>query len=184
MLVSTFHLGSIYIGVDILLVREINRSSEFTPIPGAQNYIRGMLNIRGRIITLFDLKKRFSWSAEEQAKQSGPHRESSTEPHKQYNVIMKTHQEVMRINRRLADTQCTWEDPVGLVVDRLGDVRSVGDDHILPPPANLKGISAPFIRGVVRVEKELLVILNVAKIFSTEGSGSGDGTADGQLRAH
>jgi purine-binding chemotaxis protein CheW len=162
MLVSTFHLGNIYIGVDILLVREINRSMEYTPIPGSPNYIRGMLNIRGRIITLFDLKRRFSWTREEVARQEGK------EPLKQYNVIMKTHHEVMRISRRLADTQCTWEDPVGLVVDRLGDVRNVPDDHILPPPANLKGISAPFIRGVVRIEKELLVILNVAKIFGTD----------------
>ncbi|MEO5339148.1 MAG: chemotaxis protein CheW [Magnetococcus sp. MYC-9] len=182
MLVSTFHLGTIYIGVDILLVREINRSMEYTPIPGAPNYIRGMLNIRGRIITLFDLKKRFSWSQEERKRLEGTAKGESVE-RKQYNVIMKTHHEVMRISRRLADTQCTWEDPVGLVVDRLGDVRNVSDDHILPPPANLKGISAPFIRGVVRVEKELLVILNVAKIFGTDGT-SAEATTDVALRAH
>ncbi|MEO5348241.1 MAG: chemotaxis protein CheW [Magnetococcus sp. YQC-3] len=127
MLVSTFHLGNIYIGVDILLVREINRSMEYTPIPGSPSYVRGMLNIRGRIITLFDLKRRFSWAQEEVVN-------PDAEPKKQYNVIMKTQPEVMRINRRLAETQCTWEDPVGLVVDRLGDVRNVPDDHILPPP--------------------------------------------------
>ncbi len=168
MLVSTFHLGSIYIGVDILLVREINRSMEYTPIPGSPDYIRGMLNIRGRIITLFDLKRRFSWSKEELARQDGKEKKPGSEPKKQYNVIMKTHHEVVRISRKLADTQCTWEDPVGLVVDRLGDVRNVSDDHILPPPANLRGISAPFIRGVVRIEKDLLVILNIAKIFGAD----------------
>ncbi|MBF0399898.1 MAG: chemotaxis protein CheW [Magnetococcales bacterium] len=182
MLVSTFHLGTICIGVDILLVREINRSMEFSPIPGAPNYILGMLNIRGRIITLFDLKKRFSWSQEERKRQDGTGKESPGEPRKQYNVIMKSHNEVMRISRRLADSQCTWEDPVGLVVDRLGDVRQVSDDHILPPPANLKGIAAPFIRGVVRVDKELLVILNVAKIFGSDGM-SGDQAGDTTAQA-
>ncbi|MEO5363664.1 MAG: chemotaxis protein CheW [Magnetococcus sp. DMHC-8] len=178
MLVSTFHLGNIYIGVDILLVREINRSMEYTPIPGSPNYIRGMLNIRGRIITLFDLKRRFAWSKEELTRHDGKDKQPGGEPKKQYNVIMKTHHEVMRINRRLADTQCTWEDPVGLVVDRLGDVRNVSDDHILPPPANLKGISAPFIRGVVRIEKELLVILNVAKIFGVDEHAGAGAAAD------
>lgn len=176
MLVSTFHLGKVYIGVDILLVREINRSLEYTPIPGSPIYIRGMLNIRGRIITLFDLKRRFSWSESSIRPESA---EGKPDAKKQYNVIMKTHHEVMRINRRLADTQCTWEDPVGLVVDRLGDVRNVPDDQILPPPANLKGIAAPFIRGVVRADGEFLVILNVAKIFGVDQQANTGAVTDG-----
>lgn len=181
MLVSTFHLGKVYIGVDILLVREINRSMEYTPIPGSQPYIRGMLNIRGRIITLFDLKRRFSWSSDSSSANRSDNKEGkpATEPKKQYNVIMKTHHEVMRINRRLADTQCTWEDPVGLVVDRLGDVRNVPDEQILPAPANLKGIATPFIRGVVRVDGEFLVILNVAKIFGVDHQATTGAGIDG-----
>ena len=58
MLVSVFRLGDIYLGINIVLIREINRSSDCTPVPGSQDYIRGLLNIRGRVITLFDLKRR------------------------------------------------------------------------------------------------------------------------------
>ena len=54
MLVSIFRLGDIYLGINIVLIREINRSSNCTPVPGSRDYIRGMLNIRGRVITLFD----------------------------------------------------------------------------------------------------------------------------------
>ncbi len=169
MLVSTFNLGELYLGIDIILVREINRSMKYMPIPGAPDYIRGMLNIRGRVITLFDLKSRLGWSKNDYDPVASP----GAKPPKQFNVIMKTHNEVLRINREIADTQCIWEDPVGLVVDSLGDVRDIADDSILPPPANLKGISIDFVHGVVEFEQNLLVILNVASVF---GVGDRDGS--------
>ncbi|MBF0142478.1 MAG: chemotaxis protein CheW [Magnetococcales bacterium] len=162
MLVSTFTLGDLYLGINILLVREINRSMECTPVPGAPDYIRGMLNIRGRVITLFDLKRRLGWSDDEVEPGGG---EGSPAKRKRYNVIMKTRHEVMRINQNLAETKCPWEDPVGLVVDQLGDVRDIVDDNILPPPANLRRISADFIHGVVEFERSLLVILDVANVL-------------------
>lgn len=154
MLVSTFTLGDLYLGIDIILVREINRSMECTPVPGAPNYIRGMLNIRGRVITLFDLKERLGWSQQQKGANV-----------KQYNVIMKTHSEVLKINQKLAEKKCPWEDPVGLAVDQLGDVRDIVDDNILPPPANLRGIAADFVQGVVEFERNLLVILDVSTVL-------------------
>lgn len=159
MLVSTFTLGDLYLGIDILLVREINRSIECTPVPGAPEYIRGMLNIRGRVITLFDLRKRLGWSDDEGGDVDPDVRR------KQYNVIMKTRSEVMQISREVAEGHCPWLDPVGLVVDQLGDVRDIVDDNILPPPANLSGISADFVHGVVEFERNLLVILDVASVL-------------------
>ncbi|MEO5367246.1 MAG: chemotaxis protein CheW [Magnetococcus sp. WYHC-3] len=161
MLVSTFTLGDLYLGINILLVREINRSMDCTPVPGAPEYIRGMLNIRGRVISLFDLKRRLGWSERRIAKQE-------TNRKKQYNVIMKTRSEVMDIDPELAESTCFWTDPVGLVVDQLGDVRDIVDDNIQPPPANLQGISADFVHGVVEFERTLLVILNVAHVLGVE----------------
>lgn len=181
MLVSTFTLGDLYLGIDIILVREINRSLECTQVPGAPEYIRGMLNIRGRVITLFDLKRRLGWdtgdpiadSAEEEGDEedeapaeSG--KKGAAKPKKQYNVIMKTRSEVLELNREVGMAKCHWQDPVGLVVDQLGDVRDIPDDNILPPPANLRGISADFVDGVVEFEKNLLVILNVANVLGVE----------------
>ncbi|MBF0271192.1 MAG: chemotaxis protein CheW [Magnetococcales bacterium] len=162
MLVSTFTLGDLYLGIDILLVREINRSMECTPVPGSPDYIRGMLNIRGRVITLFDLKSRLCWSKPD----SGESRV------KQYNVIMKTRDEVLKIDHELAMTKCPWEDPVGLAVDQLGDVRDIVDDNILPPPANLTGIAADFVHGVVEFERNLLIILDVATVLGLNNQAS------------
>ncbi|MEO5332938.1 MAG: chemotaxis protein CheW [Magnetococcus sp. YQC-5] len=162
MLVSTFTLGDLYLGIDILLVREINRSMECTPVPGSPDYIRGMLNIRGRVITLFDLKTRLCWSKPE----------SNETKVKQYNVIMKTRDEVLKIDQELAMSKCPWEDPVGLAVDQLGDVRDIVDDNILPPPANLTGIAADFVHGVVEFERNLLIILDVATVLGLNNQAS------------
>ncbi|MBF0623814.1 MAG: chemotaxis protein CheW [Magnetococcales bacterium] len=159
MLVSTFTLGELYLGIEILLVREINRSMECTPVPGSPDYIRGMLNIRGRVITLFDLRRRLGWSDKHDA---------TTNKRKQYNVIMKTRSEVIQINRQIGEARCPWQDPVGLVVDQLGDVLEISDDNIQPPPANLRGIAAQFVRGVVEFDRSLLVILDVAKVLGVD----------------
>ena len=131
---------------------------ECTPVPGSQDYIRGMLNIRGRVISLFDLKRRLGWSEDE----------LSDGNNKQYNVIMKTKAEVMEINPSLAEERCPWEDPVGLAVDQLGDVREIVDDNILPPPANLRGIAADFVHGVVEFERNLLIIIDVAMVLGMD----------------
>lgn len=155
MLVSTFTLGDLYLGINIILVREINRSVGCTPVPGAPDYIRGMLNIRGRVITLFDLKRRLGWSYDAEGEANA----------RQYNVIMKTHSEALKIDQKLAKKSCPWEDPVGLAVDQLGDVRDIVDDNIFPPPANLRGISADFIHGVVEFKQNLLIILDVATVL-------------------
>lgn len=195
MLVCTFSLGDIYLGIDIVLVREINRSTDYTPIPGAPEHIRGMLNIRGRVITLFDLKHKLGLSDSEPDQEDdegednggddgggdegteddgGSDGDEAMENNQQFNIIMKTHGEVMRINQDLANSTCVWDDPVGLVVDRLGDVREIMDNAIQPSPANLNGISSDFVQGVVELEHNLLVILNLASIFGSEAAASGE----------
>jgi purine-binding chemotaxis protein CheW len=161
MLVSTFILGDFHLGIEIVLIREINRSEIITPIPGAPAFIKGMLNIRGKIITLYDLKRRLGWA------DAGVISDDKGKQIKPFNVILKTQDEVMRIDKG-ATEKCTWEDPVGLMVDRLGDVRELSDASIQPAPANLKGISADFVEGVVEFDNNLLVILNMSSVFGIE----------------
>ncbi len=160
MLVSIFRLGDIYLGINIVLIREINRSSECTPVPGSQDYIRGMLNIRGRVITLFDLKHRLGWTGdadpEEPAGGNG------------YNVILKTRSEVQAIDGQIAEHHCNWEDPVGLTVDELGDVMEIDKDSVLPPPANLKELSSNFVNGVVEQDERLLILIDVKSILGVD----------------
>lgn len=153
MLVSIFRLGDIYLGINIVLIREINRSSDCIPVPSSQEYIRGLLNIRGRVITLFDLKRRLGWRCESTAE--------GVDSSKGYNVILKTRNEVQAIDDQMADHYCTWEDPVGLTVEELGDVMEIDEESVLPPPATLEGISAQFVQGVVEQQNRLLILLNV-----------------------
>ncbi|MGB0722404.1 MAG: chemotaxis protein CheW [Gammaproteobacteria bacterium] len=162
MLVCAFKLGDLYLGIDILLVREINRSAERTPVPGSADYIGGMLNIRGRVITLFDLKARLKWPV-------APLVAADNTPVAPYNVILKTHDEVARIDARRAEAHCTWTDPVGLVVDEMDDVLDIDVDAIHPPPGNLTGISSDFVQGVVQQGSRLLILLDVRHVLDTSG---------------
>jgi purine-binding chemotaxis protein CheW len=181
MLVSTFSLGELYLGIDIVLVREINQSSGYTPVPGAPEHIRGMLNIRGSVITMFNLKQRLDMvpyedntpQEEETENQDGDGAASVSKKRQQFNIILRTRNEIMRIDRAIAQDDCSWDDPVGLVVDRLGDVQKIDENDIQSAPANLQGISSVFVRGVVEMDNKLLLILNVGSLF-VEKDGSGD----------
>ncbi|MBF0379598.1 MAG: chemotaxis protein CheW [Magnetococcales bacterium] len=175
MLVCTFSLGELYLGIDIVLVREINQSLGYTSVPGAPNHIQGMLNIRGSVITMFNLKQRLDMvkpgdETQQQFDGSGEEDESSSSAPKkrkqQFNIILRTKNEVTRIDKAIAQEDCSWDDPVGLVVDRLGDVQKIDDHTIQVAPANLQGISSDFVRGVVEMDNKLLLILNVGSIFS------------------
>ncbi|MBF0444875.1 MAG: chemotaxis protein CheW [Magnetococcales bacterium] len=175
MLVCTFSLGELYLGIDIVLVREINQSLGYTSVPGAPDHIRGMLNIRGSVITMFNLKQRLNMVKYEQnnvqdnsesidGEDDGKSQENKKQ--QQFNIILRTKSEVTRINRSIAQEDCSWDDPVGLVVDRLGDVQKIDDHAIQVAPANLQGISSVFVRGVVEMDNKLLLILNVGSIFN------------------
>ncbi|MBF0193603.1 MAG: chemotaxis protein CheW [Magnetococcales bacterium] len=175
MLVCTFSLGELYLGIDIVLVREINQSLGYTSVPGAPDHIRGMLNIRGSVITMFNLKQRLNMVKYDKIEEQ-ENIESNNDPQdsdiktpkkqQQFNIILRTKSEVNRINRSIAEEDCSWGDPVGLVVDRLGDVQKIEDHTIQVAPANLQGISTAFVRGVVEMDNKLLLILNVGSIFN------------------
>ena len=161
MLVSIFRLGDIYLGINIVLIREINRSSECTPVPGSQDYIRGMLNIRGRVITLFDLKRRLGWTGDADPGETTPGGNG-------YNVILKTRSEVQAIDSQMGEHHCNWEDPVGLTVDELGDVMEIDKESVLPPPANLRDLSSHFVNGVVEQDERLLILMDVKSILRVD----------------
>ncbi|MFH1138507.1 MAG: chemotaxis protein CheW [Pseudomonadota bacterium] len=139
----TFRIDDHLLGIDVLGVREINRALEITPVPRSPAYVRGLVNLRGQIVTVFDLGVRLGFE---------PRLISETT----HNVILKS-------------------EVVGLMVDAIGDVAQTDEEDVEPPPANVGGIEGEFIEGVVKLERELLVILSAEKLLRYAPASTGDG---------
>ncbi len=128
---STFYLGDLLIGIDIQRVQEINQQLEVTPVPHAPEYVFGVVNLRGEVVTILDLRK----------------------------ILGLANTEITARNRNVIVNADDVQ--VGLLVDRIADVVIAKEMDIEQPPANIKGIDGRFFHGVYKLEKELLVILNV-----------------------
>ena len=151
---ATFKLDQQLFGIDVLLVREINQQIDFTPVQHSADYIRGLINLRGRIVTILDLGVRLGLAP----------RKISANSH---NVILKTNEELVTINHQLDHEDLTTSpDITGLLVDTIGDVVSVEESQIEPPPASIGKIGGRFLYGVLKLEKELLVLLNVKEALA------------------
>ncbi len=132
----TFRIDEFFLGIDITMVREINRVLDITDVPQAPDYVLGLINLRGQTVTVFDLGVRLGMAPRFITDQT-------------HNIIFK-------------------HETIGLLVDQIGDVVSVDEEKIVPPPANTGTIEAEFIEGVVELENELLMILAAWKILSID----------------
>lgn len=133
----TFFLNEIYFGIDVMQVQEVIRYQETTPVPLAANDIRGLINLRGQIITVIELKRRLEMN-----------QEITTEEETSFNIILENHSQ-----------------PVSLLVDKMGDVVEVDDKDFEPTPATLKGKISQMLYGAYKFENEFLLILDVEKIL-------------------
>ena len=135
---ATFYIGDALCGMDILRVQEINKLLEMTKVPQAPDYVRGILNLRGQIVTVIDLGKKLGLSMTDM----GTHTR---------NIIVNSNNEY-----------------IGLLVDRIGDVERTDWDKIEPPPANIGGLQGKYFEGVFKKEKSLIGILNVEEVLKEE----------------
>ncbi len=126
----TFYLDDQCFGLDVLSVQEIVRHQPLTFVPLAHPIVRGVINLRGQIVTAIDLRKRLSL----------PPR---TESHEPVNVVVQTD-----------------DGAVSLLVDEIGDVLEVTEEHFERPPETLQGATRDLIQGVYKLTDRLLVILD------------------------
>jgi purine-binding chemotaxis protein CheW len=138
----SFKLRDEEFGVDILQVQEIIRMQEITNVPNAPQFVEGVINLRGRVIPVVDLRKRFSLEAKEHSK--------------------ATRIVVVKIG------QIT----VGLIVDEVSEVLRIPEDTVEPPPPIVAGIESDYIKGVGKLEDRLLILLDLNKILSQEEEAS------------
>lgn len=135
---ATFYVGDALCGMDILNVQEINKLMEMTKVPQAPEYVTGILNLRGQIVTIIDLGQKLGLG---EAEIGGESR----------NIIINAPGE-----------------HVGLLVTRISDVVMADPDKIEPPPANMKGIQGDFFTGVYKTENRLIGILDIKEVLRIE----------------
>jgi purine-binding chemotaxis protein CheW len=132
----TFHVGAEEFGVDILEVREINRMMAVTRVPHAPAFVEGVINLRGQVIPVVDVRSRFGLASGDRDK-----------------------------NTRIVVVELPGK-VVGFLVDSVSEVLRVPAALVEPPPAITGGIDSAYIRGVVKLEDRLLVLLDLQKLLS------------------
>lgn len=145
---STFLVGDLFFGVDVLHVQEVLRAQQMTPVPQAPDVIEGLINLRGQIVTAIDLRRRLG---------VGDRREGELPT----NVVVRTS-----------------DGAVSLLVDEIGDVVEVEEKDFEDAPDTLASTSRELIRGVYKLNNELLLVLDTQRSVNISASAgeSGPGT--------
>ncbi|MFH0920648.1 MAG: chemotaxis protein CheW [Fibrobacterota bacterium] len=149
---STFLLGTDLFGIDILLVREINRNLTITPVEQAPKFVSGLLNLRGQIVTVVDMGVRLGLARRVMTPQSRV-------------IVLKTAQELFAKHADERLTAAAPSDLLGLLVDAVGDMVTADDKAVEPPPANTGHVADMFLTGVIKLERGLVGVLDIGKIL-------------------
>lgn len=149
----TFKIADGFYGINILGIREINYSRQYTNVPLARKHIVGLLNLRGQIVTVFDTGIPLGYKRREHTGDTSL-------------LIMKTMPELSPVARKAGVE--THMDQVGLLVDRIGDVISCDDKEIEPVPAHADASVAKYLEGVVKREDALVGLISVPELLKFE----------------
>jgi purine-binding chemotaxis protein CheW len=133
----TFFLGSEEYGLPILAVREIIGMVEITPIPQTPTFVRGVVNLRGNVIPIIDLRRKFSM-------------ESAGESRENCIIVVRAHG---------ADT--------GVVVDRMSEVAHVEGSEIQEPPPVGAEVNTDFILGIDKSGGKVRLLLDIERVISS-----------------
>lgn len=129
----TFYLDGLHFGVDVQKVQEVVPYQEMTRVPLAPPTVRGLLNLRGQIVTGIDLRRRLDL----------PERDAADRP---MNVVLRGE-----------------DSPVSFLVDGIGEVIEVATDTREPPPETLQRRVRELIQGVYPLPDELLLVLDTTR---------------------
>lgn len=140
----TFEVGKEEFAIDILSVQEINRMMELTRVPQSPPEVEGVINLRGRIIPVIDLRKRFNMDQGERD---------------QHSRIV-----VVEVKGRV----------LGFIVDRVHEVLRIDRKIVDAPPSMVSSVDSDFIAGVGKLPDRLLILLDLDKLFASEVVGAAD----------
>ncbi|WP_457572249.1 chemotaxis protein CheW [Desulfovulcanus sp.] len=134
----TFSIGGEEFGVEILKVQEIIRMLDITRVPKAPDFVEGVINLRGKVIPIIDLRKRFGMASKGHDKNT--------------RII------VIEINKMI----------VGFIVDSVSEVLRIPADTVEPPPPVVAGLDSEYISGVGKLDDRLLIFLDLDRLLSRE----------------
>jgi len=134
----SFVVGSEEFAVPILAVHEINRMMEITRVPQSPPFVEGVINLRGKIIPVVDLRKRFGMMASEQTSE--------------HRIV------VVEVAKRV----------IGFTVDRVNEVLRIPTSIVEPPPPMIAGIDSEYIESVGKLDDRLLILLDLNRLFAAE----------------
>lgn len=139
----TIKIGEYLFGIDLQHVREVNRFLDITPVALAPEFVAGLMNLRGQIVTVIDPGIKLHMEKRKISKTSRC-------------VILKTATE---------DATISLKDILGILVDSIGDIYTVNNSEIEPSPPNVGEIDEQLISGIVKLENELLIILKMETLL-------------------
>lgn len=131
----TFKLGEEQFAVDILKVQEINRMTDITKIPSSPSHVEGVVNLRGRVIPVVNMRRKLGLSEREYDEHSRI-------------MIMDIHGTVM-----------------GLIVDGVDEVLRIPSSTVEPPPPMSMGVSTEYIKGIAKLEDRLIILVDLKSVF-------------------
>jgi len=143
----SFRLSDEVYGIEITKIREIILVGEITRVPETPHYIKGLINLRSSVIPVIDLRARFSLPESELTQDSR---------------IM-----VLHVGQRT----------IGIVVDSVNEVLRVGMDQISPAPPTVASLGNEYMTGLVRLDTQLLILLDVDRLFGEESLAATDQVA-------
>lgn len=133
-----FNLSNEDYGVDIAAVDGIVKMQQVTSVPHAPGFVEGITNLRGKVLPVIDLRKRFGLP------------------------VGETTKDTRIVNVDIGGTK------VGMVVDAVSEVLRVAEEDIEPPSPIVTTLDSAFITGIAKVDERLIILLDLVKVLSTE----------------
>lgn len=134
----TFGIGEEEFGIDILKVQEIIRTMAITKVPNSPPHVQGVINLRGKVIPVIDLRSRFLLESKQHDSQTRI-------------IVVDLHRVV-----------------IGFVVDGVSEVLRIQSNTVEPPPPVVSGIESEYIKGVGKLDDRLLILLDLDKLIPIE----------------
>ncbi len=134
----SFHLADETFGVAITKVREIILMCDITRVPQTPHYVEGLINLRSNVLPVIDLRGLFGLPESEQT-------------HDKRIMVMQV-----------------GNQTVGIIVDGVDEVLRISQDQIAPPPPTVAGLGNEYLNGLVKLDKQLLILLDIDKILGQE----------------
>jgi len=139
---AVFELEDQPYAIDIMKIKQIIRPLKITRLPKAPDFVEGVINLRGVVIPVIDMRKRFALPPLAQG--------------------IDTKVIIASVDRKI----------VGVIVDDVSEVVSVARQEIQPPPKVVRGVESEYLLGVCRLKDDILLILNLDEILTAEEKGA------------